>query len=86
MIQSVIPPARKNPAIQIAFVPGARRERLASLIFTNQLLEPVMSDQFGNRDRPAILGKNQVRERAIILCKFGNPRSPRWNPLQFGSR
>jgi NAD(P)-dependent dehydrogenase (short-subunit alcohol dehydrogenase family) len=27
-IESVIPPARKNPAIQIAFVPGARGERL----------------------------------------------------------
>jgi hypothetical protein len=29
-------------------------ERLASLIFTNELLEPVMSDQFGNVPRPAI--------------------------------
>jgi hypothetical protein len=42
--------ARLDPAIEIAFVPGARRKRLASLIFTNQLLEPVMSDQFGNRE------------------------------------
>jgi hypothetical protein len=32
VIKSVIPPARKNPAIRIAFVPGARRERLASLV------------------------------------------------------
>jgi hypothetical protein len=57
VIKSVIPPARKNPTIQIAFVPGARRERLASLIFTNQLLEPVMSDQFGNlAGRPSECG------------------------------
>jgi hypothetical protein len=47
-------PARKNPAIQIAFVPGARRKRVASLILTSELLEPVMIDQFRNRLRPAI--------------------------------
>lgn len=47
------PPARKNPPIEIAFVPDARRKRLAPLILTNQLLEPVMSDQFGNSLRPA---------------------------------
>ena len=54
VIKSVISPTRKNPAVQKAFVSGARRERLASLIFTNKLLEPVMSDQFGNRLRPTI--------------------------------
>ncbi len=53
LIKPVISPARKNPALQIAFVRGSRRKRLASLILTNQLLEPVVSDQFGNRARPA---------------------------------
>jgi hypothetical protein len=52
-------------------VPGARRERLASLIFTNQLLEPVMSDQFGYRARPAfrmgglLVGVNAQRFRSF---------------------
>jgi len=53
VIESVIPPASKNPAVEIAFVSGTRRKRLASLILTNQLLEPVMRDQLGNRFRPA---------------------------------
>jgi Enoyl-(Acyl carrier protein) reductase len=73
-IESVIPPARKNPAIQIAFVAGARGERLPSLIFTNQLLKPVMSDQFGNRARPA------VRMRGLL---FG-VKSQRFSSFECG--
>ena len=49
LIDSVISPTRKNPDIQIAFIRGSRRERLASLILTYQLFQPVMSNQFGKR-------------------------------------
>jgi hypothetical protein len=56
LIQSVISPTRENPDLQIAFIRGSRRERLASLILTNQLFELVMSNQF----RKCVIGPPSV--------------------------
>ena len=77
LIQPVISPARKNPGPQIAFVCGSRRERFASLILTDQLLEPVMSDQFGDRARSGfrmrglLVGVNAQRLGCFACRCFG---------------
>ena len=53
LIELVISPTRQDPSLQVAFVSCSRRERLPSLSLTRQLLQPVMSDQFGNVSRSA---------------------------------